>query len=58
MKTTFIRLQDAKQVLAKWLCLQEDDESMLHLEGLLYIENGLSSWLHWGDFMYLEFDIE
>ena len=42
VKTTFIRLKDAKHVLAKWLGPQEDDESMTHLEGLLYIEDGFT----------------
>ena len=38
VKTTFIRLKDAKHILANWLGPQEDDESMTHHEGLLYIE--------------------
>ncbi len=57
-KDNVIRLQDAKQVLAKWLGPQEDDESMPHPEGLLDIEDGLASWLQWGDYLNSEFDIE
>ncbi len=42
VKTTSIRLKDAKHVLAKWLGPQEDDEIMTHIEDLLYIEDGLA----------------
>ena len=58
VKSISISLKNAKQILAKWLGPQEDDESMPHLEGLLYIDDRLESWLHWGDFMNVEFDIE